>query len=1593
MSLETAARGEVAELISQCVRCGVRMSLDGERLRIQLPEGGIDPTLVSLIKENKAGLMRALGAARAQAAKAVAPPIRRAARPERLPLSYGQEGMWLGAEFADVGDMSHLTVLLRLDGALKVAALEAALEFIVARHAPLRTHFRADERGRPYQVVQAPGAPLFERVDASRMAAEALEHTLQQLHRRPFRLGEQMPCRAALLALKDDSHIFMFTTHHISSDGWSIGVLMREIGECYDAAASGRAPALPPLEVEYPDYTLWQGSVEESTWFREGRRYWRERLEDPPALHGLPLDRPRPSVQSYSTERLAHGIDRETLRMLEACALKCDTTLFVLLISAFGMLVHRYSGDEDVIIGTPIANRLREEIAPLIGLFMNVLIMRQRVRADERVADVIARTRAHYLKDLEYQGIPIERVAEDVARSPTHSGHAPLVRLSFVLQNNVLGAVALEGLQCRTEFILPGASAYELSVSAHETSDGLHFDWQYNTGLFDESRIKRMSRHFENLLRDVARSPGKRVGELDVVSEAERRALLALANDSSTVFDPDLSFDRLFERQVASQPDNAALYCGAERFSYRELNDRANQLAHWLLRRGRMAPDAVVGICLERSADLVVALLAVAKAGAAYLPLDPGYPAARLDYMMEHARAVVVIASGATMPVVVAAREIVCLDDARVRTSLGAQPLTNPEPEAGQRRGPRLAYVIYTSGSTGRPKGVMIEHRSLTNFLLSMQREPGFGARDVVLAVTTPSFDIHTLELFGPLISGGAVVVAGPHEYADAAALARLIDAHAVSIVQATPATWLALVDYGWSPRQPIKALCGGEALTESLKEKLVAQPKLTLWNMYGPTETCVWSAVKKIEDRVLIGAPIANTRLYVLDDALRPSPLGVEGDLYIAGDGLARGYAHEPELTEAAFLTTLPAGVPETRLYRTGDRVIRLECGDLVFMGRRDAQVKLNGFRIETSEVAAAIESIDEVRQAAVVMRQRADRSHYLAAFVVMHTPGAWAAAAFAGRLRRLLPHYMIPAVFECVEGLPKTPNGKVDFKQLAARPLAAGAAPRPPRAPPETTLQKSITALWADLLNVDADSLGLDDDLLASGADSIRVLMFVGRARKLGLAVDVQAIYRSPTVRSLAVLPDRAGEQQSDNLYAGPAPLLADQLAALSDEFVWRKFFINFIFDLPRPLDLSMLQRALEHLVTVHDSLRARFVRGPAGWQQHIVAECSLPMVFAEALDCAWDDAGAGEALRAATARVHARLSIFAGPVLCAAEIADRQGARKLLFSVSHLVADGFSTLVLIEDLLETYAAFCGGASAVTRNLASIREWAPRYHAYLNSDAFQSQIEYWCSLPWSRCAPLPLDHAGGDTPRTNVAGSSRVFDHRLDESSSRAVHIGVMRLTGISPRDFLTVVLARVLMRWSGGDAISLDVHDAGRAGIQAALGVDLSRTVGAFSIRNRIFLSSVQQSDPLSEIRAMHEQLRGIPSGGAGLLPLQIACERQDIAARARRLPDAELWFNYFGVVSDRLSGNEAEDAPIPSRMSEVTRHIQAVTHDPDTPRHRVLALSGRISAGVLQFSWEYSEHLHRADTIRKLADDFQREIVSTLDAMGVRTEPLA
>jgi surfactin family lipopeptide synthetase A len=997
-----------------------------------------------------------------------------------FPASFAQQRLWFLDQVEGGSAVYNIPSAFRLTGSLDANALERALNQVVARHESLRTTFAAPD-GIPAQVI-APALqvslpvtdlrelPLAAREpEAMRIASAEAGHA--------FDLATGPLLRSRLVRLADDHHLFLLTVHHIVADGYSMALLFSELTTQYRGIRSGASQSLQPVTIQYADYVIWQREWLDSGVVEQQLGFWRQQLSgELPAL-ALPTDRPRPALQTQRGDFLRIALPLDLTSALAEVGRQDGASLFMVLLAAFNALLHRYTSQEDILIGSPIANRDRVEIEQAIGFYTNTVVYRTDLSGEPTFRELLARVRRTALGVFANQDAPFEKVV-DAVRPSRDLSHNPLFQVMFAVQKSPDTALQLDGVDVRAMPVGSGTSKFDMLFELQEVPDGLVGMLEYNTDLFDRGTVERMVEHYRVLLEGIAADPSQPIAALPVLPPHEEQRVLEEWNATEMAVAGPSCVHELFEREATRVPTSVAAAFEGEEISYAALDRRANELANHLRTLG-VGPDVLVGVCVERSIEMLAALLGILKAGGAYLPLDPAYPGDRLAFMIEDSGARILVTTDALLDELPPhGAHVVSLDgDAdRLAEAGDSRPSTGVT-------GDNLAYTIYTSGSTGRPKGVQVPHAAVVNFLNSMRVAPGLTERDVLVAVTTLSFDIAGLELYLPLSVGARVVLASREVASDGMLLRELLAESGATALQATPATYRLLLDAGWKGSDTLKALIGGEAVPRDLVEVLVPRVR-ELWNMYGPTETTIWSTIGRLEANtpVLIGRPIANTEVYVLDRNRRPVPIGVPGELYIGGAGMARGYLNRAELTADRFV---PNPFRDgARLYRTGDLVRFVADGCLEFLGRLDFQVKVRGFRIELGEIEAVLAQEAAVRQAVVALREDRIGDKRLVAYVVYHAGESLTGSELRRHLRERLPDYMVPALVVELDALPLTQNGKIDRKALP-NPFAQAVATDAAFIPPRTPMEQFVADTWRDVLGV--ERVGVRDNFFELGGHSL--------------------------------------------------------------------------------------------------------------------------------------------------------------------------------------------------------------------------------------------------------------------------------------------------------------------------------------------------------------------------------------------------------------------------------------------------------------------------------------------------------------------------
>ncbi|WP_309890874.1 non-ribosomal peptide synthetase/type I polyketide synthase [Archangium sp.] len=1476
--------------------------------------------------------------------------ITRVPRDGALPLSSAQQRLWY-LDRLEPGNVAYNNPsALRLSGRLDVDALERALNEVVRRHEALRTTFALEDSGPVQRIVPSLVIPLERaRLEAEGDRDAAMARWLREQARRPFELAAGPLMRTVLLTVEDSEHVLLVNMHHIVSDGWSAGVMMTELAALYAAFVKGAASPLPELAVQYADYAAWQHQWLRGPALRSDLSWWKEALADVPALQ-LPLDRPRPATQTFRGAQYRFTIPRALTDALVSLSHREGATPFMGLMSAWQSLLFRYSGQEDFAVGTAVAGRGRPEVEPLVGCFINSLPVRADLSGDPTFLELLGRVRGTALGVFAHQEVPFEKIV-DALSVPRDASVSPLFQTLMVLHNVPLPTLRMADLTFGGMDVHSGAAKLDLAMELRQTEEGLWGALEYNTDLFDADTISGLVAHFQRLLEGIVQAPERRLSLLPMLSEAERQRLLVEWNPPARAASDD-TVSALFEAQVARTPDLPALAVSGEVLTYRELAARVHRIA-WMLRRQGVGPETVVALALESAADIVPCILGTLAAGGAWLPLDPTHPPERRRLVLEDSGARVVVTRQAL-------RERLALGGSTTVVSLeDAAQESDTAPELRSSPG-HAAYVLFTSGSTGRPKGVVVEQRQLLH--ATRARFEVHGAPGVSLSLLSLTFDASLAALFWTLLYGGTLRYPEAGMLEDPRELAASIARQGVTHLVCVPALHAQLLDA--APAGSLSSLrsvvVGGEACPRELvRTHHEALPSTVLANEYGPTEATIWSTVHRTEPGgagpVPIGRPIPGARVYVLDAHLQPVPAGVPGELYVGGAGVARGYLQRPELTAERFVADPFQPGSGARLYRSGDRVRWRRDGVLEFLGRLDGQVKVRGFRIETGEIEAALGSHPAIREAVVDARSEGRGTKRLIAWFVPRERPAPTADVLRAFVRERLPEYMVPSAFVELESIPRTRRGKVDSAALRL-PERQQQERRQGYVAPRTELEERLARVWSQVLGV--ERVGVEDDFFELGGDSILSIQIITRAGREGIELSPRQIFQNPTVARLAMVANtRLVVQAEQGPVTGPVVLSPIQrwffAQAPAEPHHWN---MSLLLEVRGALDAAVLERTLGHVVEHHDALRLRFARGEGGWSQVSMAPGEPVSLERVDLSGVPAEAQASELERRAT-QVQGSLRLEEGPLLRAVLFdlgAGRSG--RLLLVLHHLVVDGVSWRILLEDLLTVYQRLSAGASAgLPPKTTSFQAWARGLSEHARSGALEAERSWWKDRPWSRVTRLPVDLPAGD----NTEGSARNVTLRLTAEETRALLQDVPRAYHTQINDVLLTALGQTVGRWAGNSRVLVDVEGHGREELLA--GLDVSRTVGWFTTFYPALLELPEAGGPGEALRAVKEQLRAVPSKGMGYGLLRHLGVDTTLAS----LPGAELSFNYLGQLDGALAGNGllglAPESAGPQR-------------GPRTRRPYLLDVMGAVVGGQLQMTWTYGEALHRRETVEKLAADF-------------------
>ncbi|ESA35631.1 amino acid adenylation domain protein [Leptolyngbya sp. Heron Island J] len=1472
-------------------------------------------------------------------------------------LSSAQQRLWFLDQLESGNFIYNIPAALRLTGSVNIDALNKGLRAICQRHEVLRTTFSTVD-GKPVSTIhQQLPQDLLTVVNLEAMATPEREETAKRLAveeaRRPFNLGQDMMMRAVLFRLHETDHLLLLSLHHIASDGWSLAVLVQELSAFYTSFdQSGASPERPELAIQYADFALWQHQRLQGEEFNRQLDYWRKKLSGDLPLLQLPSDRLRPAVSSLQGALYHFKFSNSLSTALKELSQKEQASLFMTLLAAFKVVLYRYTGQNDILVGTAVANRQRTELEEMIGVFVNTLVLRTDLSSGLSFRRLLQRVKDTVLEADAHQDFPFEKLVETM-RPERSMSHNPLFQVMFVLQNAPMQRVELPALTLDPVPLDIGRAQLDLSVNLVEMPDEICGWFEYSTDLFELETVECLFNHFHTLLHGIVANPDQSIDTLPLLSPNEKHRLLTVWNQNQLEYPSHQCLHQLFELQAEQTPDEIAIVLGNDHISYHALNQRANQLAHYLRAQG-ITSECLVGICTERSIEMVVGILAVLKAGGGYVPLDPAYPAERLAFIVEDSQISIVLSQkNSRSKIPQSDVHIVDLDvdwPNKIEHQSADNVISGVSPK-------NLAYLIYTSGSTGKPKGIMIQHQSAAALIGWAKTVFTPEQLTGVLASTSICFDLSVFELFLPLSSGGRVILAE-----NILSLPDLPAADQVTLINTVPSAIAGLLKANALPDSVRTVNLAGEPLGLKLVQEIYQQQQVTdVFNLYGPSEDTTYSTFSRISKDLAqapsIGRPIANTQAYILDNNLQPVPINVVGELFLGGAGLARGYWQRPELTDEKFVQHPFSPEPDARLYRTGDLVRYRSNGEIEFLGRTDHQVKVRGFRIELQEIEATLQQHRAVREAIVIAHLNQANYNYLVAYVIPSEPNSIDRDLLRQFLQTRLPDYMVPEQFVFLDEFPLLPSGKVDRSALTAPSRETTA-----KTEPSTPAQKVLAEIWSDLLGL--DKVGIHDNFFELGGDSILSIQVVARASQAGLYLIPKQLFQHQTIAELAKVVNMVSTTLAEQgVITGAVPLTPIQHwffeQQLPEPHHWNQ---SVLLQVQPSLNPDWVEQILQQLLVQHDALRLRFTQKAKMWSQTI-ADVNPDSLFEYVDLSGLSEVDQQKEIDNRTDGLQASLNLFNGPLIRAAlfNLGNHRPCR-LLFIVHHLVVDGISWRILLEQFFSLYHQLQQGQSLqLPAKTSSYKLWAEHLVTWTQSPHVKQELSYWLDkFKDVHISPLPID--SGDV-NNNSEATVKTVSLALESEETKALLQEVPLAYQTQINEVLLTALALSFEQWTKSAALLIDVEGHGREELFEDL--NLSGTVGWFTAVFPVLLTLGNKDSLSDSLKQVKEQLRQIPNCGVGFGAVKYLSKDSDAGHQLKSLPKSEVSFNYLGRFDQVLP--EVNHLQIVPEMLAADRGC-------NNPRRYLIDVNSYILKDQLRVDWTYSEKVHQAETVADLAQNF-------------------
>jgi amino acid adenylation domain-containing protein/non-ribosomal peptide synthase protein (TIGR01720 family) len=1507
-----------------------------------------------------------------------------------LPVSFAQERVYFIQQLAPENNAYQFQTTMRFRGWLDVTVLERCLDEIVQRHDIFRTTYPAVD-GKLFQVLN-PHQPIsFTVIDLESFAESERETEAQKLVaaeiQKPLDITQLPLVKWVLLKLSDQNHLLIHIEHHLVHDGWSFNVFLAELVELYQAFCAGQPSPLTKPQLQFADFAHWQREWVNTPEAYTQLTYWQQKLSDSSPLLELPYDRPRPTEQTYNGDHVRMELPIDLCDVLRIFSRQEGVTLFMTMLGAFLVLLHRYTGQNDICIGTAVANRRIKEIEKLIGMIVNNLVLRTDLSGNPTFRELLSRVRQVTMDAYANEDLPFDKVVE-VLKPIRNLSHNPLFQVMFSFHDSPMPHLCLPGLDISLHEPISNKSAkfdldflviprFEQSVQhgAKTGAKGITLVLEYNSDLFDAATIQALLEQYKKVLQEIVTNPDQQINKLPLLTQDQEKLLQAW-NQTNKKYTETKCVHQLFASQVELTPDAIAVEQDHQQLTYRELSDRANKIAHYLQSLG-VKPETLVGICLDRSLDMIAGLLGILKAGGAYITLDPTYPKERLAEIFADTQLSILLTQAKyldTLPDYPG--KTICLD--ADQPVIAQYSTTNPISEVQL---DNLAYIIYTSGSTGKPKGVMIEHQSMANFVMTAIDEYGINAKDNILQFASVCFDTSIEEIFPGLCVGATIVLRTEEMLHSSDEFWHCCRKWQLTVLDLPTAYWHQLVAEltpkdSRIPESLKTVIIGGEEAQLSQVQhwhNCVAHfshpPQL--FNSYGPTEATVVTTLDRLTSEAIsvsIGRPISNAQVYILDQYLQPVPIGVPGELHISGAGLARGYWQRPELTNEKFIQS-PEG---DRLYKTGDLARFRPNGNLEYLGRVDNQVKIRGFRIELGEIETVLRQFSQVLQAVVIAGEDIPGQKRLIAYIVPQN-SLLSVDELRYFLKQKLPNYMIPAAFMLLESLPLTLNQKIDYNALPTPDFSRSVEDE--FIAPKTLIEEKLAQIWSEILRV--EKIGIHDNFFELGGDSILSIQVISRAKQAGIQIAPKQLFQYQTIAELAAVVGITSKVKAEQaLVTGSVALTPIQHWFFEQKLSEPNYFNqSVLLEVPPNLQPELLQQVVQQLFVHHDALRSHFKQVGENWQQfNASAPESVPFSVINLAHLSPEEQQT--AIKAADAKLQTSLNLTSGSLaqITLFQLGENQPSQ-LLFIIHHLVVDGISWRILLEDLATGYQQISRGeAIKFPSKTTSFQYWSDRLREYKPS---ADEVNYWLNESRFQVKPLPVDFPLSEEKNAIAATASVSFS--LTEEETRALLQNVPAAYNTRINDVLLTALVQSFAQWTGERSLLVDLEGHGREDLFED--VDLSRTVGWFTTLFPVHLQLGEIADPGAALKLVKEQLRSLPNRGIGYGVLRYLQPDNTIRTKLQNLPQAEVSFNYLGQFDQVLKAAEVLG------ITKELKTDQSLLNQ----RSHLIGIGGFIGAKKLKMTWFYSQKIHQKSTIERLALGFMEALKTLINDALAKDSP--